>query len=682
MTGTKTKVAVLGGGAGALSAAYELTATPELRERFDVTVHQLGWRLGGKGASGRNQARAERIEEHGLHIWFGFYDNGFDLMQRCYAELGRKPPQPLATWREAFHPCDNIVLYECWKGRWIARQFTFPQNSKPPGDGPSPTFWNVVALMLQALKWLRDDWAAKPVPGADRLDRAHAVAHERKEVEDDPGRRETLPPGRETHGLVCRLLGEFKDLAWDAVRRDLDDDHLRFLFMTVDLCAATICGILADDLLNRGFGVVNDQDLRGWLRSHGATDLTLEGSPILRGFYDLAFGFEHGDVDHPNMAAGASLSAMLRIAFDYKGALLWKMQAGMGDTVFAPLYQVLSDRCVRFEFFHWITGLSPSSDGTAVDSIELVEQAQVTGGEYQPLFDVNGLPCWPSEPDLSQLQDGQRLAGVNLEQVANPLGVAPTTLARGEDFDVVVLGIPVGALPPICGDLVANGRGAKLKAALDSSMTVMTQAFQVWIDRTLHQLRWAHADDSATSAYEEPLDTYCDMTHLLPREDWPATLGVKNISYFCGPLKDEPGDTQAKADARAKASALDYLRDDVLELWPGAADGGGSGFDWNLLVDPSNATGKSRFDSQYWRANFDGSERYVLTPKGSVDLRLWPGDTGFSNLFAAGDWTRNDIDGGSVEGAVTSGIMAGRGAARDKTPPLGVREWFSQRRMP
>jgi len=71
----RTKIAVLGGGAGGIAAAFELTATPELRERFEVTVYQLGWRLGGKGASGRNAAAGNRIEEHGLHIWFGFYDN-------------------------------------------------------------------------------------------------------------------------------------------------------------------------------------------------------------------------------------------------------------------------------------------------------------------------------------------------------------------------------------------------------------------------------------------------------------------------------------------------------------------------------------------------------------------------------------------------------------------------------
>ena len=60
-------------GPSALTAAYWLTSTEELRATYELTIYQMGWRLGGKGASGRNRAHADRIEEHGLHIIFGFY---------------------------------------------------------------------------------------------------------------------------------------------------------------------------------------------------------------------------------------------------------------------------------------------------------------------------------------------------------------------------------------------------------------------------------------------------------------------------------------------------------------------------------------------------------------------------------------------------------------------------------
>lgn len=59
VTARKTRVAVLGGGIGAISAAFHLTSS-EARDRFEVTVYQQGWRIGGKAASGRNFAPGTR----------------------------------------------------------------------------------------------------------------------------------------------------------------------------------------------------------------------------------------------------------------------------------------------------------------------------------------------------------------------------------------------------------------------------------------------------------------------------------------------------------------------------------------------------------------------------------------------------------------------------------------------
>src|ERR1043166_5853076 len=85
------KVAIVGGGCGAMAAAFELTR-PELAGRFDVTVYQVGWRLGGKGASGRG--KHGRIEEHGLHVWMGFYENAYCVSRGIYAENHTKPRPP------------------------------------------------------------------------------------------------------------------------------------------------------------------------------------------------------------------------------------------------------------------------------------------------------------------------------------------------------------------------------------------------------------------------------------------------------------------------------------------------------------------------------------------------------------------------------------------------------------
>ena len=92
----KKKIAILGGGPGAISAAFDLTSKAEWREQFDVTIYQIGWRLGGKCASGRGEH--DRIEEHGLHLLGGSYENAFRMLraayQRSWLELARPFSRP------------------------------------------------------------------------------------------------------------------------------------------------------------------------------------------------------------------------------------------------------------------------------------------------------------------------------------------------------------------------------------------------------------------------------------------------------------------------------------------------------------------------------------------------------------------------------------------------------------
>src|SRR3954463_4949904 len=126
--GTKPiRVAIIGGGCAGTAAAFELTQ-PHMAGKYAVTIYQLGWRLGGKGASGRGVA--DRIEEHGLHLWMGFYENAFRLMRECYQELGRDPGTcRIADWRAAFTPAPAVALTDRlgsgdWQ-HWIAH---FPRG--------------------------------------------------------------------------------------------------------------------------------------------------------------------------------------------------------------------------------------------------------------------------------------------------------------------------------------------------------------------------------------------------------------------------------------------------------------------------------------------------------------------------------------------------------------------------
>ena len=72
------KIAIIGGGMGGLTAAFDLSSK-DLSNKFDITVYQMGWRLGGKCATGRNQSKNQRIEEHGIHAFAGSYYNALKL---------------------------------------------------------------------------------------------------------------------------------------------------------------------------------------------------------------------------------------------------------------------------------------------------------------------------------------------------------------------------------------------------------------------------------------------------------------------------------------------------------------------------------------------------------------------------------------------------------------------------
>lgn len=90
----RQRLAVLGGGLGSLAAVFEITEQPDWQQRYEITVYQLRHRLGGKGASGRNCDAGQRIEEHGLHVWFGFYVSLVTVARPVVWSLGWPGWQP------------------------------------------------------------------------------------------------------------------------------------------------------------------------------------------------------------------------------------------------------------------------------------------------------------------------------------------------------------------------------------------------------------------------------------------------------------------------------------------------------------------------------------------------------------------------------------------------------------
>lgn len=652
------KIAVLGGGAGALAAAFHLSAQPGWRERYEITVYQQGWRLGGKGASGRNARLGQRIEEHGLHIWFGHYANAFAMMRAAYAELGRKADAPLATWDAAFRPQDYIALAERDAGGWHPWNLVLPRRPGEPGAGSDPlTPW---ALALEVIRWL-PRWQTNLQAGA--ADRLLALA-------------DSLPADARAHRIEDRAA---LDAALDQLGDELDiagssAGQLDHALVGLSIARTVLKGMLADGVFTQGFDVINNEDFRAWLRRHGGdARLCVDSTPV-RALYELLFAFEDGDPARPNVDAGTALRWMLRMGFAYRGSVMWRMTAGMGDAVFAPLYEVLAARGVRFEFFRRVEELLP--DGGGIAAVRLTEQAALPSGGYDPLVDVKGLPCWPSEPGWEQLDPAQamllREGRVDLEswysdwpaihRQAFGRDLPQRVLRRGRDFDQIVFGIPVAALP-LVAPLVLDSSPA-LRATASRLRTIATQAFQAWFDRDLSALGWTaqpNGQQPVLTGFSHPYDTWAPMDQVLAREDWQGGEGPAGVSYFCGvypaaalpPQSDRSYPQRANQQAGENAFAL--LESRIGALWPAAA-----GFPWDWLHDPQQGAGKDRLKRQFWRANVDPSERYVLSVAGSGGYRVTAGGSGLSNLYLAGDWLRTGLDSGCVEAAVIGGMQASR----------------------
>lgn len=643
----------------------------------------MGWRLGGKGASGRG--KHDRIEEHGLHLWMGFYENAFRLMRECYAERAADGVERrLNDWREAFTPAHDVAVVDRTRdGTWDAWLAQFPCGRGLPGDpiesGSPFTIANYLrqsASLLAAL--LRSAQPKGTTPSLSGFGQLAALGGIVEAVETLLVLLDTMAPEPVCAAIdtQTRLIESIAAVARRQLEALVDrDPALLRVWQVADIILAILRGSTVHGLAfdPRGFDALNDYDWREWLMMHGASQRSVD-SGFMRGIYDLAFAFEDGDVNRPSLAAGVALRGAMRMFFTYRGALFWRMSAGMGDVVFSPLYEVLKRRGVRFEFFHRLRNvcLSPTNAPGLpyVDALELDVQAKIkSGGEYQPLVDVHGVPSWPAEPDYAQLANGATLQRERrmFEAHWDERRVGRKTLRVGTDFDFVVLGVSIGAIPYVASELLA--RSPRWADMVRHVKSVPTQALQLWVRADAAQLGWPHPPINL-SGFVEPFDTWADMSHLIPEESFSEDVG--SVAYFCSVLPDAiPPDGVTEEFARAqrakvRQNAIDFLDRDVREIWPNACNANG-GFDWSLLAG-STARGSKAIDSQYFTANVNPSDRYVLSLPGSSRYRISPLDLTFDNLTIAGDWTASGLDSGCIESAVMSGRLAAH--ALSQHPPL------------
>lgn len=634
---------------GDLAAAFELEASRP--GEYEITVYERDWRLGGKGASGRSvrEGLGHRIEEHGLHVLMGFYDNVFEILNRCYSDLRATGQLPPATgtdwWNGVLHGMDELYFAEPPRAndpdRWLLWRVPFDPNKQTIG-GPAEPLPSIAELALAAFQQF-----------AARLGERHLVVTDGSKRKLQIVSTEQLLEYARTEvsrALFASAVQSVLAGSKNAVNLDDEADHKWFVALYV--AGTNLIGMVSDVLWDEdNFRDRLDLlDYKNWIQKYNCLGLTREylwESAPVNAVYDLVFSRNRG------FAAGSMLYDTMLMLFHYRGHVFYKMAGGMGDIVFVPLYLWLSNRPnVQFKFFHELTDIQLSDDQSRVAQLDFHVALQRQGNNDPtirvPCLDDHGqpvtLPCWPS---------------VATGTVASGPGDITVT-----DFDLVVLAIPIGAITKPRADGRPVGQNLYLDPSFQRMATGMvtrgTRAVQLWFSTDLAGLGWPPPGESfpppVDAAHGPVLGSYdpatnfnswSDMTQVLPRETWGAG-GPRNIAYLCDVDDDDPAD--AHASSQVHDDALAWLNQSAAGLWPK--------FSWDLLVDYQNATGPERFDRQYWRSNTDPAQHYVLGVQGTTALRLDPHGTRFSNLYLAGDWVKTPLNAGCVEGAAMGGRLA------------------------
>ena len=696
----KRKIVIVGGGMAALSAAFELTRTKDLRARHSITIYQMGWRLGGKCASGRD--RDGRIIEHGLHVWFGCYENGFRLLREVYDEW--KPPegQQIRCWKQALKPQNFTPIGNGDSSDFI--YLTWPEDNELPGEEPGSklSVWGCITKIIQHAATMygtitsgnHELQEAEPLVQIDEMTfnlSEPILTSLKMDIPDHPTPNSWLKFAAEwaklvaedsryqTPGHVTRIASLLRKNAI-ALRNHKEFTAFsqgQFLAQTMDIGAAFIWGIVCDVML-AGLDVVDldRMEFREWLLRNGANRDSVFQSSAVRALYDTFFQYCEGDLLRPNYAAGTAAQVVLRVYGSYKGSYAWEMQAGMAEVVVAPLYKVLKQRGVEFNFFHKLKRIGLTTDGSAIERLHFDQQAKLKEGRYDPTIDPTaarpGLVQWPAMPRWEFIDNGVDLGkkGVDFESYwCSEPRVDILKLEHGSDFHDVILAIPLGAFKQLneaegpCNEIIAvNDR---FRAMTENQVLVPSISVQTWCTRDLAELGWNRAKPAMCSG-PQPLDIWADMTQVLKYENWNASQKKpKSLHYFCSVLPSQlylrpPGesDVPAKALAVARAQAIKWFEKKARYVWPTAFNHGK--FNWKVLFDPKNRLGSDRINAQILRANVDPSSCCVASTAGSTEWRLKTNESGIRHLYLAGSWVDTGFSTECVEAAVMSGRQASR----------------------
>jgi uncharacterized protein with NAD-binding domain and iron-sulfur cluster len=717
--GRKLRVAVLGGGPAGCAAAYHLARQTDA---YDVTVYTLGWRLGGKCAAGRNPQRGDRIEEHGLHAFLGFYRNAIHTLGQVYADAQR----PFAT---ADGPVAGALLSQAKVGvldthreRWAYFPTPMGPNDGVPGlppiDAVAPGATVVDALRRIVAKVAddiaaaaSDDGAREPEPRAvgqlvdgivetvsdswsDGFTRVSAwFALQTNEALESFV--ETPPAASTPKRWVIATLAQVRaTLEWYYTRRVDGDRRAWFYWGGLDTLLTIAIGLLEESTLD--FDDLDDRDMIAWLLEHGLRPEHAEISTVTQ-VYETLFAHAPDDpIRVGDLACGVGLRWFLLVSFGYDGHPAYDFRWSCPETLMTPYYEALLRLGARVEFFHKTTGIEVREHQGERELVAVRMQVQATTKDGQPYAPLRpgsrrpgAPPAWPLQPHFDQLAQGEELQrrGIDLEDAyADWQGVGERVLRAGEDFDVCVLAIPLGALPTIVAPLsdpTSSVYDPRWRAMLESMSLVQTVSTQLWFDRSADEM-FSQSDDAVEgddvprargllTGYVQPQGSLGEMSHLIAEEGWPEP-GPKLLTFHTGALygglrATAPDAWSAKDPKQQRedwiAQVTAWFRDHHAALF----DAGPRDFESFLAAlhvpQGVHAVGVDRLRAQAFNIACQPSDLYVTSRPGETKYRLGQAGSGVRFLLLAGDWTKTDMNCGCVEAATQSGMLAARALSNE-----------------
>jgi uncharacterized protein with NAD-binding domain and iron-sulfur cluster len=426
---------------------------------------------------------------------------------------------------------------------------------------------------------------------------------------------------------------------------------------------------------DEGLDSINEFDYREWLLNHGGTKTSVN-SRFVTGIYDLMFAYHEGDRSKPQLAAGVALRGAFRMFFTYRGAMFYRLRSGMGDAIFAPLYEVLqtphsnakgggyapiNNSPVGFHFLHELISVEFTQHGRCVSSLGFTIPGEFGELDAQSAAALNHNGCWPetAEDCFLQAKDPQP---------------RERKLIYGEHFDAVILAMGVDDFKTTCASLLSGAQSsAEWVRMCDRVQTVATQSAQVWLDRDLEDLGWYRGSGLFTGL-GLAFDTWADMTHTLavelqtPGRSAPSELDkARSVAYFCGPLPESAIQKHTGARGAQLPNSMQryveqnltkVLKEDLRLAWPAAFEG--------------RMTARNRELLRHAQANFKGSDRYTLSLPGTISARISPLERLVENMTIAGDWTACGLDTGCVEAAVISGMLAAYAISGEQPHPSSI----------